>query len=178
MTSPFSSSFRRVFAGALTLLTLYSSTGCSDPDGAVREAASKIADLESSGQIHRLDQGTSIAGTDSNRNGVRDDIDAYIAAQPLSDEQKRALLQGGRALQLSLVTPLNDEAALDRIGALSAAAIHCIRSVFVESRPGVWTTKIEAITANTRQRAQRYLEYNKAVSGSVIHMPDGDTCEP
>ena len=163
--------------GTFMLLALGSTVGCTDPDGAAREAAAKIARLEKSGQIPKFDQSTSIAGKDANGNGVRDDIEAYIAVQPLSDVQKKALLQGGKALQLSLVTSLDDKVALDRIGDQSAAAINCLGSVFGESDRGVWITKIESITVNTRQRAQRYLEYNKAVSGSSGRMPDGDTCE-
>ncbi|WP_298433494.1 hypothetical protein [Ottowia sp.] len=159
------------------LLALGSIAGCTDPDGAAREAAAKIARLEKSGQIPKFDQSTSIAGTDANGNGVRDDIDAFIAAQPLSEGQRKALLQDAKAQQLTLTTSLTDSAALDQIGDMTAASVHCIYSVFGESESGVWVTKIEAITANTRQRAQRYLEYNKAVSGSSGRMPDGDTCE-
>ncbi len=37
--------------------------------------------------------------------------------------------------------------------------------------------KIEALTANTKERARRYLDYNRAASGSVTRLPDGNTCE-
>ncbi|WP_028601594.1 hypothetical protein [Ottowia thiooxydans] len=171
-------SLRRLVFSALTLAMLFFSIGCSDAEGAGREAAAQIENLENIGQIPRLDRGTSIAGVDVNGNGVRDDIEDVIAAQPFSDVQKKALLQAGRALQLSLITPLNDKVALDRIGALSAASVRCIGRVFDSRDSDVWLTKIEAMTANTRQRAQRYLDYNKAVSGSFTRMPDGDTCEP
>lgn len=175
----YSSHLRRVLARALSIGTLFFAVGCSDPEGFAREAVAKIAHLENSGQIPKLDQGTSIAGTDTNGNGVRDDIAAYIAAQPLSEVQKKALLQGGRAFQQSLTVPLEDKAAVDRIGRLSAEAINCIGLVFEQGSGarGMWITKLEAMTANTRQRAQRYLAYNKAASGSFIHMPSGDTCE-
>ncbi|VTU35917.1 hypothetical protein RA8CHR_05340 [Variovorax sp. RA8] len=38
--------------------------------------------------------------------------------------------------------------------------------------------KIEAMTANTRERAKRYMEYNAASSGSSTTLPNGNTCEP
>jgi hypothetical protein len=38
--------------------------------------------------------------------------------------------------------------------------------------------KIESMTANTKERAARYMQYNAARSGSSTTMPSGDTCEP
>ncbi len=40
------------------------------------------------------------------------------------------------------------------------------------------TDKIEAMIANTCQRAKRYMQYDKASSGSSTTYPSGDTCEP
>ena len=37
--------------------------------------------------------------------------------------------------------------------------------------------KIEALTANTRERAKQYLAYNRARSDSVTELPAGNTCE-
>jgi hypothetical protein len=37
--------------------------------------------------------------------------------------------------------------------------------------------KIEALTANTRERAKQYLTYNRVCSGSVTELPAGNTCE-
>ncbi|WP_431777807.1 hypothetical protein [Ottowia caeni] len=172
------SPIRSRFLGALLLLSTSILAGCGDPDSVIREAAFKIAELENSGQVPRFDQSTSVVGTDTNGNGVRDDIDAFIAEQAISEPQKKALLQAGRALQLMLTTPLDDKTALNRATDLGSRAMRCIYSVFKDGNASTWATKIEAITANTRQRTQRYLQYNKAISGSVIHLPNGDTCEP
>jgi hypothetical protein len=53
----------------------------------------KIKALENSGVIPKLDRSSDIKGPDQNLNGVRDDIDAWIAALPITDKQKRAARQ-------------------------------------------------------------------------------------
>jgi hypothetical protein len=37
---------------------------------------------------------------------------------------------------------------------------------------------IEAMTANTKERAKQYIAYNRAASGSTGRLPKGNTCEP
>lgn len=39
-------------------------------------------------------------------------------------------------------------------------------------------SQIEAITANTKERAMQYLAYNRARSGSVSSSISGNTCDP
>ncbi len=36
---------------------------------------------------------------------------------------------------------------------------------------------LEAMMANTNERAKQYLAYNRARSGSVTELPAGNTCE-
>jgi len=40
------------------------------------------------------------------------------------------------------------------------------------------SAQIEAITANTKERAKQYIAYNRAVSGTAGRLPEGNTCEP
>lgn len=67
------------------------------PPGAAAVAlAEQIKALEASGQLPKLDRSPDIRGPDNDNNGIRDDIDAWLAAQPISDEEKRGAQQMAR----------------------------------------------------------------------------------
>lgn len=142
--------------------------------------AQQIQALERSGQLPLLDRSSDIAGPDANQNGIRDDIDAWITALPISDAQKKAAQQAARVRQAELLVDLGDTAELDRLGDLSMASIVCLGDVFMPDRQRGrdLSSNIVAITFNTKDRAQRYVAYNRAVSGSAGQVPEGNTCEP
>ena len=171
--------------GAAWLVAAVSACGAGDPPSA-RDALpgnaslkSQIQALERSGALPALDRSTSITGPDANNNGVRDDIEAYIAGLPLSDAQKRAAIQAAKALQRTLTADLQDKVALQKVGDGLMASTKCLGDRFAPdiSSKSELSGKIEAMTANTKERARRYNQYNSARSGSVTSMPDGDTCE-
>src|SRR5262249_42712175 len=62
-----------------------------------------LTELERSGQSPVLDRSASIAGPDSDNNGVRDDIDLYIGSLTDTPQQKSALRQEARALGQALL---------------------------------------------------------------------------
>jgi len=140
--------------------------------------AEQIAALEQSGGYPQLDRSADIAGPDADGNGVRDDVDQWISTQPLSDSQRKALTQKARSLQNTLLVSLDDKAALQSAGEGLAASSRCGMLQFPEySDFSKLAGKIEAMTANTRQRAERYMQYNAARSGSSTTNPRGNTCE-
>lgn len=127
-----------------------------------------------------LDRSTSIPGPDANNNGVRDDIEAYVAALPITTVQKAAAMQHAKVFQQTLTVDLNDKVLLDRIGALNARAINCASDVFMSNYQDGYDlgSKLEAMTTNTKERAKQYLAYNRAVSGTSGTMPTANTCAP
>ena len=138
----------------------------------------QIEALENSGAVPKLDRSSDIAGPDTNQNGVRDDIEAWIGTLPVNDAQRKALMQKAKALQVTLVVDLNDKAALQRVGEGLMASTNCGGDVF--SPYSTWSQlsgKIEGMTANTKERAKRYMQYNSARSGSSTTLPNGNTCE-
>lgn len=146
--------------------------------GAAPALAGQISVLEQSGGYPKLDRSADIAGPDANGNGVRDDIEAWINSLKLGDAQTRALMQDAQATQRTLLVSLDDKAALQGTGEGLAASSQCGMLQFPEySDFSKLAGKIEAMTANTRQRAERYMKYNAARSGSSTRSPDGDTCE-
>ncbi len=140
----------------------------------------QIQALEASGALPALDRSADVKGPDANNNGVRDDIEAWIVAMPISEAQKKGAMQSARAQQRMLVVDLTDRLALQSAADQMAASVVCLSDVFSPNRQDgrSLSSKIEAVTANTRERARRYLDYSKALHGSVISLPNGNTCEP
>lgn len=68
------------------------------------------------GQQLQLDHSRGVKGLDTDNNGIRDDIDAWIAAQPITEEQKKAARQMARAQQATLMADLTDKVALNQLG--------------------------------------------------------------
>jgi hypothetical protein len=135
----------------------------------------QITKLEDSGALPKLDRSTSIAGPDVNNNGVRDDIEAYIAALQLTEVQKKALMQDAKALQMALTVDTTDKVAVQKVGEIMMASSKCIGGRIINFTD--YSLKIESITANTKERAKQYIKFNTASSGSVTSLPSGDTCE-
>ena len=140
---------------------------------------SQIDMLERSGALPALDRSASIVGPDVNNNGVRDDIEAYVNSLPLSPVQKRAVMQDARATQNTLTVDLTDKAALQKAGDALMASSKCLGDMFTPDVElmSMMSGKIEAMTANTRERSRQYMAYNAARSGSATSRPSYDTCE-
>ncbi len=138
----------------------------------------QIAALEKSGSLPALDRSTNIKGPDANNNGVRDDIEAWIAALPITEKQKKAALEEARTNQQLLLVDLSDKAAIAAAAAASFQALICLKDTFEPNRSegSDLVMKIEAITANTPERSRRYMDYNRARSGSTSRHPGSAAC--
>ena len=142
--------------------------------------AEQIKTLEDTGAYPKLDRSTDLKGPDQNLNGVRDDVEAWINAQPITDVQKKAAIQKAEAFQKTLFVDLADKVALQAVGDSSSAATNCLYDVYMKDTATLRkiNNKIEAITFNTKERTMRYIAYNKALSGMSFRMPFGEnTCK-
>ena len=140
----------------------------------------RIAALEASGSITKLDRTNSIAGIDADNNGVRDDIDAYINTQYLVASQKNAALQMARVIQKELLVSKTDEAAIKLVLLAQSRAVRCVYLKFDRKgplKPAAVVGTIESVTANTKARLSAYLAFSKAADGTTSSIPDGDTCD-
>lgn len=145
--------------------------------------AQKIAALEDSGNLPKLDRETSIRGIDANANGVRDDIEAVIARKYPQQDQRAAAMQDAAALQSALLTNPADKAAVKAASLKSSRALKCLFLKFNvandpnNASPAIVANETLAMTTNTKGRLQAYLVFDKALDGSVISQPQGNTCE-
>jgi hypothetical protein len=129
--------------------------------------------------IPPLDQGSTILGTDSDADGVRDDIQTYIETAYKSEPQKNAVRQVAKVFQESLTVDTQNRTAVKDVSRKMSDAINCIYLQFNDGTddPAIIVSRIQSMSSNTKSRLLQYLEYNKALDGSANSLPEGDTCE-
>lgn len=141
----------------------------------------QLAALEAAGTIPTLERGGVLAGIDTNSNGVRDDVEAYITAKYPDAPQRAAALQAASALQAALFVNVQDVAAAKIVSLRVTSAARCIFSRFPgppnSQHPARVMKELEGVTTNTKARLLAYLAYNKALDGTSSSLPVGDTCE-
>ncbi|OJH33982.1 hypothetical protein BON30_45845 [Cystobacter ferrugineus] len=117
-----------------------------------------------------------LPGADTNGNGVRDDLDAYIDAKPDTVAQKKALRQLSAALSGTLIVDATRETALREAASRLSDGINCVWRNYDAATAMKRVEEMEKVGMNTRARVDAYDRYNTARSGSVMSLPEGDTC--
>lgn len=141
----------------------------------------QLTALEESGSIPKLEREPTLTGTDADSNGIRDDIDQYIAEHYTGAQQVAAATQAAKAFQEILMVDTTDPAAVKSANKKLSEADHCIYQQFDGSnntpQPAQVSQELEAITTNTKERLLAYLAFAKALDGTSWSIPEGDTCE-
>ena len=138
----------------------------------------QLVELEDSGEIPVLDRSASIEGVDDNMNGIREDIEKYIESMPISEVQKKAVQQLAKSLQGALLVDIDDSVALRASSKNISESVQCLSIKFPDVRERMEAiNSIESKTANTRERTEKYIQFNNALSGSVSKLLSGDTCD-
>ena len=123
----------------------------------------------------------SLVGDDVNNNGIRDDVDAYIAQHYPEPAQRKAAEQFARAMQLAITKGAISRDAARLVGRKSSEAISCLFERFDSKKgdpdPTAVGTKLIDITVNTRERRKAYRAYSKNLDGTSWGSPDSGTCE-
>lgn len=177
-----------ILAAVVIVIGIY---GCDSNDGTSQttsptvppnqSAKEKLEALENSGAIPKLERTDSVAGIDANANGVRDDVEAYIATHYSNPAQRAAVLQFAAVTQAAMVVDKADLAAAKAISVRVDRAINCLYSKFEVSsgakHPAAVGQEIESISTNTKKRLLAYLAFSKALDGTVGTSSEGDTCE-
>jgi hypothetical protein len=143
--------------------------------------ASVVAELETSGAIPKLERTNTLAGIDNNKNGIRDDIDTYIQKNYSQLEQRKAVEQLAKAMQLKILADASDPINARKISIQGHKALNCIFLKFernsADKNSSIVLEEIVSITTNTKPRLLAYLAYNKALDGMAFTLQEGDTCE-
>ncbi len=128
-----------------------------------------VDDLERRGIFPSLDKSDLLLGLDADANGVRDDIERYIAKRLYPAAQTAAAVQLAKAFQSTLSVDVTDPIAMARAGTALARGIDCIFERFPEGgEASKLGARLEALTFNTELRTRRYIGFNVGMDGSVI----------
>lgn len=139
----------------------------------------KIAYLEDTGAIPRLDRSNSLEGVDANLDGIRDDVESFINFNYAGIDQRNAARQFASTLQEALLVNEEDLDAAKAVSIKITRAVNCIYSRFdgTGKEPFDAVRDIESVTTNTKERLLQYLAFAKALDGTSSALPEGDTCE-
>jgi len=121
-----------------------------------------------------------ISGPDLNNNGIRDDIEVYIAAQAYTPAQRQSMQQAAKAIANILRVNTIDQNELRASDLSLQKSINCAWSRFPVSGAVTASTElkmIQKITVNTKARVEVYAKYQIAMNGKVLASPQGDSCE-
>jgi hypothetical protein len=143
-------------------------------------AQKAITKLETSSDLPTLDRSASLAGPDVDRNGVRDDVDAYIKKNYTDPKEVAAVMQMAKGMQAAVLVDPKDKAATTLVSDNLDRGIQCAIDSFVDHAKASQAMRaIEAITPNTKRRLLAYLAYNHSQDGTVSEdfLPGTNTCD-
>ncbi len=160
-------SSRALSLGAAPALCL-SLLACGSGGSAKQGSLLAILDqAQASGQLPTLDLSTSVAGTDGDANGVRDDLDQVVAALPDSAAQRAALIQLARGLQGALTLDPTDAAAVASAASALNRAVACAWTAYAASAAPAKVALVQELSVNTMPRVAAYDRFNAAMDGTV-----------
>jgi hypothetical protein len=109
-----------------------------------------------------------VKGIDSDNDGVRDDIQRYIAFNHASASVRAGLIQYARNLQQALVIGSDQDAARNIADAIGRAA-ECLYSIVPDDAPEI-TDSLFAEAVNTAERLAAYDAYDANIDGSIFRI--------
>lgn len=151
------------------------SIGINDEE--VKTLSRAIQKMEEVGARPVLDRSDDVAGPDVNQDGVRDDIAAFIAGLPATDQQKTYLMTYAVGIQKETTYTPGSLADPDQHARDMALATVCVLSSFEDLEQAVlYHKQVQNYTANTKERARRLFEYSQSRNGTVVRLPSKDNC--
>lgn len=143
----------------------------------IKNISEAIKRLEELGEIPKLNKDKDVAGPDENGNGVRDDLDAYVASLPDTEIQKSAMLQMFAALRYGLLVDVEDQKAVELGVSKSMDAVSCM---FDRYGPEIADKKIKIIRSyaiNTRSRFEANNRFSVAKNGRDVESKNYGYCD-
>lgn len=162
---------------ALLTVVIVSLGGCGGDDKKPISSVSEAIDrLVVEGKYPKLNRDSDVAGPDVDGNGVRDDLDAYVASLPDTEEQKRAMLQGFKLYRYNVTADPSNIKDVEWGMVLSARAVTCIMDMYGIEDGGEKLSKIRAYSLNTKYRFEKYVLFDKAKNGMSVRL-DPNPCD-
>lgn len=116
-----------------------------------------------------------LAGIDSDGDGVRDDIQRHIAlGYPDSARLRAALVQQARAIQEMVLWAEDGAPSESKTAMALARSIDCLAYVAGPYDGKKMSDKLQAAMLNTRERSQAYATLNVKLGGKTFERPSRD----
>lgn len=125
-----------------------------------------------------VDNNKTVAGIDSNNNGIRDDVERWIAqSYPTSAKMRAAAAQVVLSLQYKITNKAITEEIAYQKGIISINAVCCL--VDSSAKTGVKDNlnNIMSVHLNTRQRVNAYNQFHNIMGSRAFVAPQIDTCD-
>ncbi len=127
-----------------------------------------------------LDYSGSIAGTDANNDGLRDDVADFIQTLPDSAVQKNALRQVSTAIRAAMLLGSTGDRKTKGLREASwniGRATKCLWQRYGGGSTANNHLKlIRQATANTQRRFDSYMKFSALTSGYALPSPQGKVC--
>ncbi|HAT8542770.1 chromosome partitioning protein ParA [Vibrio vulnificus] len=132
-----------------------------------------------------LDRSDSLTGADTNQDGIRDDVEAFIDALEVTEPIRNALKQDARSAQENISYDFSDktEPSISKATEISKKfdrALACYEFVGIEVDDIINSSRLlMSLTYNTKKRTLAFLSYNRLLNGStsVMLAPEAMYCE-
>lgn len=131
------------------------------PISSVSNAMDKLVEL---GAYPKLNRDSDVAGPDVDGNGVRDDLDAYVASLPDTEQQKKAMLQSFASIQYRLTAQNLNEETIKKGIKLTISSRMCLYKHYGSEAKNK-AKDVVMFTINTRERDDAYNAFNEAATG-------------
>jgi hypothetical protein len=157
--------------------TIAANSNASSSAPSVSSVFEAIQKGEANGTLPILNRDASIAGPDTDGNGVRDDIDAYIDRLTDTPAQKAALRQLSAGILASMIADVHDKNALDAASKAITNGTACLDVHYDSATATAKGAEIEKLTVNTKKRVLAYAAFSNAISGTTFTLPPiGEGC--
>ncbi|HEY6815119.1 MAG TPA: hypothetical protein VI168_06230 [Croceibacterium sp.] len=124
----------------------------------------------------RWDRSSDLKGPDTNANGIRDDIDAWLGTLSIAGTAKSYLEAQARTLQQVATVDLTSTANLSSLNAAYFNAVMCNDTAATDLSVADLQHSLLHYTFNTKDRFRRYLDFDASLSQFSVTQPEAKTC--
>ncbi len=123
------------------------------------------------------DKSPGLTGTDADKNGIRDDVDAFISLKySASEPLRKAAQQDARSTQMMLNATTKEQASA--AAAAQARAVNCDFASAPNAKVAAKLSReLEALTVNTEERIRAYTQANAYLNHTILPSANGKTCD-
>ena len=119
---------------------------------------------------------TTLEGIDSDKDGVRDDVQRYIAiTYPKSAKTRAALTQAAKSLQMVVLDARGDQEVVAADVKTTVNMIACLEYILPsDNYTAIYHALRDDYVLNTPERKAAFMLFNRRLAGSMIGGPKGD----